>query len=99
MIHITEKDKTALIAILQRFVPKASIYVFGSRATGIRLKPFSDLDLAIDNHQPLQLHEELDIKEALDESNIPYRVDIIDLKTIDPGFLKIIEKDITLLLG
>ncbi len=63
----------------------ARAYVFGSRAHG-GARRYSDLDLALEWVQPLGLDVLGEIAEALSLSDIPYKVDIVDLSTADPGF-------------
>jgi predicted nucleotidyltransferase len=65
--------------------PGARAYVFGSRAHG-GARRYSDLDLALEWARPLGLRTIGDIAEAMSESDLPYRVDIVDLLTVDPGF-------------
>ena len=59
----------------------AEAWVFGSRATG-RARRYSDLDLAIDAGRPLTLDELARLAEAFRESDLPYRVDIVDWRSI-----------------
>ena len=65
--------------------PSTKIWVFGSRATG-KAKPFSDLDLAIDTGHPLTLEEAAALRDAFSESDLPWKVDIVDTNAIDAGF-------------
>jgi len=64
-------------SILNRFVPEAEIIVFGSRVHGTA-KPWSDLDLAIKAKSALDWKMLEDIKEAFQESKLPFPVDILD---------------------
>lgn len=75
--------------ILGKYLPHdAQCWVFGSRARK-DAKPYSDLDLAIDMHGKLA---SLEILAALsvdfDESDLPYKVDLIDWNSIDNTFQK-----------
>jgi predicted nucleotidyltransferase len=56
--------------------------VFGSRATG-RARRYSDLDLAIDAGRPLTLDEIAGLAEAFSDSDLPYKVDIVDWRNIE----------------
>lgn len=69
--------------------PGAKVWVFGSRASG-RARRYSDLDLAIDAGRPLTLDETARLAEALCESDLPYRVDIVDWQAIDDRFRQVI---------
>ncbi len=76
--------------ILNRFVPQAEIIVFGSRVHGTA-KPWSDLDLAIKAESAIDWKLLEDIKEAFQESELPFRVDIFNWNDISPAFHKAIE--------
>jgi type I restriction enzyme S subunit len=65
--------------------PTSKIWVFGSRAGG-HVKPFSDLDLAIDAGRPLTLTESAALRDAFSESDLPWKVDILDRQTAAPDF-------------
>jgi uncharacterized protein len=56
--------------------------MFGSRATG-RARRYSDLDLAIDAGRLLTLDKIAELTEAFSDSDLPYKVDIIDWHNID----------------
>jgi predicted nucleotidyltransferase len=60
-------------------------YVFGSRAHG-RARRYSDLDLAQEWDRPLGLDLIGQIAEAMSNSDLPYKVDIVDLATVEPAF-------------
>jgi predicted nucleotidyltransferase len=90
MIKITRHDLEVVRSILERFVPDAEIIVFGSRIHGTA-KPWSDLDLAIKAKSPLDWKLLAEIKEAFQESELPFRVDIVDWNDITPAFRKAIE--------
>ena len=87
---------TAELAIVQeilfRHVPNARVYLFGSRATG-RAKKFSDLDLCIKADKPLGLNVMSALAEDFSESDLPWKVDVVDWSTIEPEFRKIIDQD------
>ncbi len=72
--------------------PGAKAYVFGSRATGAS-RPYSDLDLALEADGPVSLDAMGDITEALSEADLPYKVDVIDLRAVDPAFRALIAPD------
>jgi type I restriction enzyme S subunit len=84
-----------LFAILQTHLPGRRIWAFGSRATGRRVKRFSDLDLAIDGG-PLPLKEAALLDEALDESRLPFKVDVVELAVLTPEFRARIEPEMVL---
>jgi type I restriction enzyme S subunit len=89
-LALTPEQRAIVRDILQSHLPpSAKIWVFGSRATG-GAKPFSDLDLAIDAARPLTLDETASLRDAFSESDLPWKVDVVDTHTIDAGFRQII---------
>jgi type I restriction enzyme S subunit len=73
-------------------VPDAEIIVFGSRIPGTA-KPWSDLDLAIKAKSPLDWKLLAEIKKAFQESELPFRVDILVWNDISPAFRKAVESN------
>ena len=66
------------------------VYLFGSRArrdNGI----FSDFDIGIVTHEDISTKLTL-LKESLEKSNFPYKVDIVDL-SLDERLYKIVLKE------
>lgn len=76
--------------ILQRHVPGYAVWAFGSRATGTA-KPYSDLDLAVIGDRPLPLSVRAALAEAFSQSELPWKVDIVDWATADDAFRRIID--------
>ena len=91
-IDVTDTDWLIIQAILRAHVPDYTVWAFGSRATG-SAKKFSDLDLAIIGEQPIGLNLSSRLAEAFAESNLPYKVDLVDWATTSEAFKKIIERD------
>ncbi len=80
--------------ILRRHVPDRRVWAFGSRATGRRVKRFSDLDLAVEGRLDLGVSSGLEVE--FDESSLPIKVDVVQLGAITPEFRARIEKDFVL---
>ena len=78
--------------ILQTHVPQAVVWVFGSRATG-NAKAFSDLDIAIITTQPLPLDVSASLSDDFSESDLPYKVDVVDWATTNASFRNIIARN------
>ncbi|TVR95476.1 MAG: nucleotidyltransferase domain-containing protein [Rhodospirillales bacterium] len=78
--------------ILHRHVPGHDVWAFGSRVTGTA-KPYSDLDLAVIGDRPLPLAVSAALAEAFSDSDLPWKVDIVDWATADQAFRRIIEHD------
>ncbi len=84
-----------LAGILKTHLPGRRVWAFGSRATGRRVRRFSDLDLAVDGEE-LTLRDLALLEEALDESRLPFKVDIVQLATLTPEFRARIEPEMVL---
>lgn len=79
--------------IIARHLPAGvSVRVFGSRAKWTA-KPHSDLDLALKGKQPLPRSMLVDLAEAFSESDLPFRVDVVDWHTVAPSFQAVIDRD------
>jgi len=85
-VDLAAGHRSLVLSILAAHLPQGSMaWVFGSRASG-RARPLSDLDLAIDAGRRLTLDEIAELAEAFTESDLPYRVDVIDWHGIDERF-------------
>jgi len=71
-----------------------SFYAFGSRITGTQ-KDLSDLDLCFMEDIPLNILAHID--EDFEESDLPFKVDIVNWKSCDESFRSIIQKDLMIL--
>jgi predicted nucleotidyltransferase len=89
MIDATEKQVQIILTILKQFVPDCEVRVFGSRYNG-NVKEYSDLDLTIVGKEKLDWKILADIKEAFEESDLPFRVDLLDWNAISLEFRKVI---------
>jgi predicted nucleotidyltransferase len=89
-----------LVAVLKRYLPDAEVWAYGSRVNG-DCHEGSDLDLVVRN--PSALHEPLaalwELKEALVESNLPIRVDVVDWARIPEPFRREIERGYVVVQG
>jgi len=95
-LDISPEQWRLVRAILEKHVPEYGVWAFGSRVKGTA-KPYSDLDLVIMSASPLPLDITASLKEAFSESNLPWRVDIVDWASISDSFKQVIERDKVLL--
>ncbi len=86
-------DHWAIVAdILRQHVPDREVWAFGSRAKWTA-KEYSDLDLCIVGDTPLGFKLLGGLGDAFSESNLPYKVDVVDWATTSESFRQIIERD------
>ncbi len=79
-------------SVLHKHVPQYEVWAFGSRATW-KAKEYSDLDLAIITDRPLSLDVSASLSDDFSESDLPWRVDVVDWATTSEAFRKIMERD------
>lgn len=89
-IHPDHRD--IVRRILQLHVPHATVWVFGSRTTGTA-RAFSDLDIAIITAQPLPLDVSASLRDDFTESDLPFKVDVVDWATTSDSFRRIIARN------
>lgn len=89
MIAIEEKHLKILLEILSQ--AKTKFYAFGSRTTASNRK-FSDLDLCYKD--TIAWETLVKIKTDLEESNLPFKVDLVDYNECSEDFKQIIDKDL-----
>lgn len=89
-IDMNTHDLNMVLEILDAHAPGYEVWVFGSRAAG-RAKEFSDLDLAIIGEEPLSATTLADLKDSFTESDLPFKVDIVDWAGTSQSFRKIIK--------
>lgn len=76
--------------ILGDIAPQCEVWAFGSRVNGTP-KAFSDLDLVLINHEAIPLDVRANLVEAFSESDLPWKVDLVDWHSISPQFRQIIQ--------
>ena len=86
---LTDLKKLLLPAISER---RVKVYLLGSWARGTEKKS-SDIDIGI--FHPASPGPEFfaQLRDRVEESTVPYRVDIIDLVHADPAFLEKVHKE------
>lgn len=75
--------------LLLKHLPDKEIWAFGSRATG-KARQYSDLDLAVISNEPLSITVSAALAEDFTESDLPWKVDIIDWATTSESFREVI---------
>ncbi|GHU06027.1 hypothetical protein FACS1894158_11060 [Betaproteobacteria bacterium] len=90
-IDITDGQRATLLVLLARHLPETVTWVYGSRVTG-KASPRSDLDLVV-FARPEQQRQVADLREALEDSNLPFRVDLFVWDEIPESFKANIKKE------
>ena len=78
--------------VLRRHLPAGvKVWVFGSRATWAT-KDSSDLDLALEGDGEVPARSLSALESAFEDSDLPYAVDVADLKRIGESFRQVVEQ-------
>lgn len=81
-------QELALVKHILRNYP--ATVIFGSRIKGTS-KKFSDLDVCLKD--PITDYEYVVLEEAFQESDLPFKVDLIDYSKIDDSFKNIVDAE------
>lgn len=90
MIDVPLEQMQILNELIAQQLPDAEIWVFGSRMEG-KAKPYSDLDLVIVLDKKMPFERYLSVRNAFDESELSFRVDVMDYHRLNPTFQKRIQ--------
>ena len=90
-IDITPEERQTVLALLQRHLPGTAAWVYGSRAKWTST-PASDLDLVV-FATPDQQPQVSDLREAFEESDLPFRVDLFVWDDVPESFRQRIDAD------
>ena len=90
----SDEQKELILSAIRSRLPKGRVLVFGSRVRG-DFKKYSDLDIALSltDHSKIKLSDLSLIEEQLSNSNLPFKVDIIDFNAVDSTFQELIQKN------
>jgi predicted nucleotidyltransferase len=91
-IDVSPAEWRIIRDILHKHVPDREVWAFGSRAQRTA-RQYSDLDLAIITDTPLSFDVSGGMKEDFSESDLPFRVDILDWAVTQDNFRHIVERD------
>ena len=90
-IDITVGQRKAVLALLERHLPNTTVWVYGSRAKWTA-RPQSDLDMVV-FATPEQASRVSNLREAFEDSNLPFRVDLFVWDAVPERFRKQIEAE------
>lgn len=83
----TEKE---IQGIVFKYLPpdRFRIFLFGSRATG-KASRWSDYDVGVLGQEKIPLATLAQIEEELENSSLPYRVEVVDFKRVTDRFARV----------
>jgi predicted nucleotidyltransferase len=88
-LDIKQQDLQCLLGLLNQYIPGVEVWAFGSRTNGTA-KTYSDIDLAAMTTPENKVNVIL-LREAFEESNLPFRVDFWEWNKLPASFQHSIE--------
>ena len=89
MVNVLPGQLETIKRILAEYVGGFEVRAFGSRVDG-SAKEHSDIDLAVVGQNKIKRRAKMLLREAFEESDLPFRVDIIDYNAASDEFRAII---------
>lgn len=96
MIDLPDTIRARLIDIVQHRLGDQRVFLVGSRARG-QAKPFADVDLLLMNEQSLPPATRATLRCDFEESDIPFKIDLLEWADLSPTFRERIKKEAQLL--
>jgi predicted nucleotidyltransferase len=98
MIAVSGDELKIITDIIKEHAPECRVLAFGSRYSGTA-KKYSDLDLAFAGKEKMGLMKRFQLEDAFSESDLPFRVDVLDYNALPPEFRGIIDGGSELIYG
>jgi type I restriction enzyme S subunit len=92
MIDLSPIHTAIIKQILEKELPNDEVIIFGSRANGTA-KPYSDIDLAVISENGIDKNKLWELREAFEESDLPFCVDVLDWNRLSKSFQDSIKSD------
>ena len=103
MLEVTAAQLAQIQHLLEQRLPHTAAIAFGSRVTdwpfGRGSKTYSDLDIALLGLAQTDLPALAHLRADLEESSLPWRVDISDVNDLPPALRVLVEQHGVLLQG
>jgi predicted nucleotidyltransferase len=90
LLDVPQADIPLICDLVKQAFPDAKLYAFGSRVKGTA-RAYSDLDLAIDCGKKIPRPELFHLQDLFEESELNYKVDLVDFCALSNDFQRLIE--------
>lgn len=90
-LNVSDKHMQIILDILTRYVPDMEVWAFGSRVKG-SFKEYSDLDMVVIGSSKMSVNRFGELKEPFQESDLPFRADVLDWHAISSEFREVIKE-------
>lgn len=91
-LQVNPDHLTFIQKILSASLPHSKFWLFGSRIQGTA-RQYSDLDIALVAQQPIPLSQLGQLDATFANSDLPFRIDLVDFHRISPQFQALIKEN------
>ena len=95
-VSLHPEELKCIKAIFKNIIPDREVWAFGSR-TSAHHKPFSDLDVVVMGENTLPIDKLADLHNALSESDLTFKVDVVVWTDLTDNFKSIIQNHYTVI--
>ena len=92
MIDLDPRSCAEVSRLLREYLPGQEVCLVGSRARG-GAKRFADIDLLVMNQEPLPARTRALLKTAFEESDLPFKVDLVEWAGLSRSFRDRLKRD------
>ncbi len=92
MLDLAPEHLRLVQRLLAERLPGRAVRAFGSRVRG-QAKTHSDLDLAVMGEEPIPDLVQAELRADFEESDLPFRVDLLAWRDAPPGLRDVIERE------
>ena len=90
-LDLDEKCVSFINELVGKIFPYAEIFIYGSRTQG-KAREYSDVDIALKGD--ISFEGLLTVRALFEDSTFPYKVDVVDLNSLDEKFFAVIKDDL-----
>lgn len=91
-MQLAKSEIKIIKSILRELLPTAEVWIFGSRAQDQGGK-YSDIDILLKIPKPIPFNVMFKLRDAFAESNLIFKVDLVDWQRVTPEFRASILQD------
>lgn len=97
-MDLNSADREQILSFLKKIIVETlhdqsvKVYLFGSWARKEE-KRTSDIDIALSADSAIPISKWVELRERIEESPLPYRVDLVDLSKVDQAMKEKVKKE------
>ncbi len=92
MVHIDEGTQQKIVRVIKALIPDIRVYLFIARTHGAHVER-PDIDVALDAGRKLPRRDVGEIRDMLNASHIPFKINVLDLNAIPEEMREILAQE------